>query len=171
MPFHGAADVADEGHAARLLQRPPPEPLHEVTAALEVSSQHLPAGDQATVAVQAVAPRSARLQARPQAVHEPLGVISPRGSCGRRACGGGAHARSTWPGPWPRRRTGDAGGGRAALGQQPRGQGLRLDTIGITRLPTQLPSGAPSPGTSSVARSSGVMASSCRCQKRSKTSS
>ena len=74
VPLHGAAHVADDGHRARPHQGSSPEPLGEVATALQVAPEHLARGEASTVRVERVAPRAPHLQARPQPVHEALGV-------------------------------------------------------------------------------------------------
>ena len=72
--LHRSRDVAQDDERARLLDRAPPDPRHELAARPEVAPEHRPRRQPAAVAVEFVAARPASLQARDEQVHEALGL-------------------------------------------------------------------------------------------------
>ena len=72
--LHRAGDVAEDDERARLADRPPPDPRHELAAGPEVAPEHRPRREPPAVRVELVAAGPAPLEPRDEQVDEPLGL-------------------------------------------------------------------------------------------------
>ena len=78
MALHRAGDVADDDERARLMDRPPPDPVEQLAAGPEVAPEHGPRRQAAAVRMQLVAARAAALEAWLEQVDQPFGFAQLR---------------------------------------------------------------------------------------------